>query len=181
MTAGRMIAVVGPSGAGKDSLIAGAIAARPDLVWAKRVITRPSAAGGEPYDGVTQAEFAARKASGQFVLDWHAHGLSYGIPASVLADLAAGRDVIFNGSRAELAAASRQFPDLIVVLITASTAILAQRLAARGREAEADIAVRLARATFELPPGIVVQVVENEGSISQGVARFLAAIQPARA
>jgi ribose 1,5-bisphosphokinase len=179
MNAGRMIAVVGPSGGGKDSLIAGAI--RPGLVWARRVITRPSEAGGEPFEGVSEDEFLRRKLAGEFVLDWQAHGLFYGIPASVRGDLAAGRDVIFNGSRAELAAALAHFSGLIVVLVMAPQHVLAARLAVRGREAEADIARRLARGNFEMPAGIDVRVVDNHGTLEQGIARFNAAIQPVRA
>lgn len=181
MTGGQIFAVVGPSGAGKDSLIAGAMAARPGLVWARRVITRPTEAGGEPFEGVTGAEFARRKARGQFSLDWQAHDLSYGIPISICDELALGRDVIFNGSRAALPAAFAAFPALIVVLVTAPPAVLAQRLAQRGRETVDDMAGRLARATFVLPDGIVPRVVENAGTLDAGIARFLAALQPVRA
>ena len=75
-----IFAIVGPSGAGKDTLIRGALAARPDLRLARRVITRATEAGGEDFDGVTPEDFAARKARGDFVIAWEAHGLSYGIP-----------------------------------------------------------------------------------------------------
>jgi ribose 1,5-bisphosphokinase len=145
------------------------------------VITRPVEAGGEPFEGVSEDEFLPRKAAGEFVLDWQAHGLFYGIPVSVCDDLKRGRDVIFNGSRAGLAAASEQFPGLIVVLVTAPQHVLAARLAARGREVEADIAGRLARGNFEMPAGIDVRVVENDGTLEQGIERFIAAIQPVRA
>lgn len=181
MTVGQIFAVVGPSGAGKDSLIAGAVAVLPDLVWARRVITRPSTAGGEPFEGVTPAEFARRKALRQFSLDWQAHDLSYGIPISICDDLAAGCRVIFNGSRAALPAAIAQFPDLIVVLVTASLPVLARRLAARGREGEANITQRLNRADFAMPAGVTARVVTNDGSLEQGIALFLAALQPASA
>lgn len=181
MTKGRIFAVVGPSGAGKDSLIAGAIAARPRLVWARRTITRPAAAGGEPFEGVSEAEFVRRKAEGAFVLDWQAHGLHYGIPVSVLGVLSQGKDVIFNGSRAELHAALEKFPNLIVVLVTADPQILATRLAARGREAEPDIVKRLQRPDYAMPTGIVPRLVANNGTLDAGIARFLAALQPVRA
>ncbi len=181
MSSGQIFAIVGPSGAGKDSLIAGAVAARPDLVWARRVITRPSAAGSEPFDGVTAKEFARRKALGRFCLDWQAHGLSYGIPISICDDMAAGRDVIFNGSRAALPDAIVRFPNLIVVLVTASPAVLAQRLSARGREGAVDIARRLSRADFVMPAGMPVRIVTNNGNLEQGVQDFIKALQPARA
>jgi phosphonate metabolism protein PhnN/1,5-bisphosphokinase (PRPP-forming) len=168
-------AVVGPSGAGKDTLIAGALRLRPDLRLVRRVITRPAKAGGEDFDGVTGTEFADRLARGDFALHWQAHGLHYGIPR----DQVAGPGVVvFNGSRAALPLARAVFPDLRVIVVTAPDAVLAARLAARGREAEADIRARLARAAFALPEGLDAVTVVNDSTPEQGVARLLAALQP---
>ncbi|MGL6208736.1 MAG: phosphonate metabolism protein/1,5-bisphosphokinase (PRPP-forming) PhnN, partial [Paracoccaceae bacterium] len=151
-----LYAIVGPSGAGKDTLIAGARAVRPDLVVVRRVITRPSAAGGEDFEGVTEPAFAARLSAGEFALDWQAHGLWYGIPA---AQIDPARDVLFNGSRVALPAAQARFSGLVVVLVTAPVPVLAARLAARGRETATDIAARLERAGFDLPDGLAVRQV----------------------
>jgi ribose 1,5-bisphosphokinase len=177
---GRVVAVVGPSGAGKDTLIAAAQAARRDLHVVRRVITRAEEAGGEPYEGVTEADFAARQYRGAFALTWQAHGLHYGIPASAMDAIAEGRDVIFNGSRAMLAEAWEVFPNLAVILVTAPVGVLAERLARRGRETPAEIAARLTRQLYEVPPGIPVRVVENGGRLEDAVAAFLAALQPDR-
>jgi ribose 1,5-bisphosphokinase len=177
---GRIFAVVGPSGAGKDTLIEAARRARPDLHVVRRVITRAEGAGGEPYEGVTEEDFAARKAAGGFVLDWEAHGLRYGIPVSVERAMSEGRDVIFNGSRAMLGAAWETFPGLMVILVTATPPVLAERLAARGRESRGEIAERLARTSYDVPYGIAVRVVENDGPLDRAVADFLAALQPDR-
>lgn len=174
---GRLFALVGPSGAGKDTLLAGARVQRPDLAVVRRVITRPSAAGGEDFEGVTEAVFADRLAAGAFALHWQAHGLRYGIPLAELAPLREGRDVIFNGSRQALQAARDRFPDLTVIVVTAPVQVLAERLAARGRETRSDIEARLTRAGFALPEGITAQEVVNDGPPAQGVARFLAALQ----
>ena len=177
---GRIFAVVGPSGAGKDTLIAAARAVRRDLHVVRRVITRAEDAAGEPFEGVTADDFALRAARGDFVLTWAAHGLHYGIPASVLDAVGEGRDVIFNGSRAMLTEAWEVFPNLTVILVTAPIQGLAERLAARGRETTGDIAARLARARYEVPPGIPLRVVENGGRLEDAVAAFLAALQPDR-
>ncbi|MDF3855251.1 phosphonate metabolism protein/1,5-bisphosphokinase (PRPP-forming) PhnN [Paracoccus sp. P2] len=173
----RLVAVVGPSGAGKDTLMALACAARPDIRAARRVVTRPAEAGGEDFDGVTEAEFAARERAGAFALHWRAHGLGYGIPAAALAGQGT---LLINASRAVLAEARARFPGLTVLLVTAPPEVLARRLAGRGRESGADQAARLARAGFPLPPGIVPRVVVNDGTPEQGLARFLAALQPER-
>lgn len=171
-------AIVGPSGAGKDTLMAGALRARPDLHLVRRTITRPEAAGGEEFEGVTDAEFAARKARGDFALDWQAHGLCYGLP---WAEFNRPGHVVFNGSRGALLAARSVFPDLRVILVTAPPEVLAARLAQRGREPLEDIAARLARADFALPPGIAATTVMNDGTAEQGIARLLAAFQPVSA
>lgn len=173
-----IIAVVGPSGAGKDTLIAGAVARCPDLRRVRRVISRASEAGGEDYEAVSADEFTGRRARGEFALDWMAHGLHYGIPK---AQVEGGGTVIFNGSRLALAAAREAFAGLRVVLVTAPDAVLAERLARRGRESEADIRTRLARAAFTLPEGIAAVRVMNDTTPEEGIARLIAAIQPQRA
>lgn len=173
-----IFAIVGPSGAGKDTLIRGALAARPDLALVRRVITRPTEAGGEDFEGVLPEAFAARKARGDFALTWEAHGLSYGIPRD---QVTGPGDVLFNGSRAALPLAAQVFPGLRVILVTAPDMILAARLAARGRETARDIRKRLARAAFEMPEEIDFQTVVNDSSPQIGTQRLLAALQPLRA
>jgi phosphonate metabolism protein PhnN/1,5-bisphosphokinase (PRPP-forming) len=177
---GQLFAVVGPSGAGKDTLIEAARKARPDLVVVRRVITRPESAGGEDFEGVTEAEFAARKSRGDFALDWRAHGLRYGIPARAIALRSAGQDVLFNGSRAALDAAALLAPDLTVIRVTAPSAVLMERLLARGRESRDEIEARVQRASYDVPASLHVIDVRNDGPLEQGVARFLDALQPAK-
>lgn len=178
---GRLFAVVGPSGAGKDTLIDAARIARPDLVIARRVITRPASAGGEDYEGVSLFEFTARKAARAFALDWKAHGLCYGIPANTLALRDSGRDVLFNGSRAALDGAARLWPDLTVIRVSAPSAVLMERLLARGRETRDQIADRISRASYDVPASLRVVDVVNDGPLDQAIARFLAALQPVSA
>lgn len=180
---GTLIPVVGPSGAGKDTLIDAARIARPDIFYPRRVITRPESAGGEVYEGVTSLEFQRRRRAGGFAFHWEAHGLSYGIPAEIGEMLAEGRDVLFNGSRGVIEEARARFRPLRVIVVTAPVRVLAARLAARGRETEADIAARLSRAAYASPEGPDVAVVRNDGTLEEGVAAFLAAIaaQPERA
>ena len=175
---GRVFAVVGPSGVGKDTLLQGAVAASPALHWARRTVTRPESAGGEPFEGVAPGEFAALSRAGLFALEWAAHGLSYGIRATEFEGLHRGHDVLFNGSRVAVPCALVQFPGLTVLRISAPSRILADRLVARGRESLADIQARLARASYEVPAGPPVIDIANDSTPDVGVARLLAAIQP---
>lgn len=180
MSAGRLFAVVGPSGAGKDTLIDAALKARPDLVKARRVITRPEAQGGEDFERVSGEEFETRRAAGEFALHWQAHGLRYGIPKTIDGGLSAGRGVIFNGSRAVLLWAQALYPSLSVLLVTAPVPVLARRLAGRGRETREQIETRLTRADYDIPPGLPVQRINNDGPLDQAVEDFLAVLEKAR-
>jgi phosphonate metabolism protein PhnN/1,5-bisphosphokinase (PRPP-forming) len=176
-----LVAVVGPSGAGKDTLMQAARARLADdgrFRFVRRSITRPAGAGGEDHAALSEAEFVARRDGGAFALWWAAHGLFYGIPRDIEEDMAAGRVVVANLSRAALPDASRY--RLRVLEITAPLALRATRLAARGREEVADIAARLAREA-PLPAGLAVETVMNDAAVADGVARVLAVLSRAAA
>ena len=178
---GRLFAVVGPSGAGKDTLIDAARAARPDLVIVRRAITRPQSAGGEDFEGISDTTFDARLRAGEFGLWWKANGLRYGIPAASLDLRDIGRDVLFNGSRAALDQAALRFPDLVVIRVTAPSQVLMERLLARGRETREEITARIARSGLDLPAGLQVVDVLNDGPLPKATAAFLAVLQPVSA
>lgn len=172
-----LLLIVGPSGAGKDALLA---AARDQLGedhrfrFVRRVITRPPGMVGEEYDSLTVQEFELQRDSGGFALSWRAHGLHYGIPADISLDLAQGRVVIANVSRAMVAEAAQRFP-VQVVEIRAPADLIARRLAARGREDAVDVARRLAR-QIELPLPVEREVVMNDGTIAEGARRLVAVL-----
>ncbi len=176
--AGRLVLVVGPSGAGKDSLIDAArkaLAGQPRFVFARRLVTRPSSPESEDHDSLSAADFAARQAAGAFFLHWDAHGLSYALPGSIADDLAAGRTVIANVSRDVIEQARRRHPATTVVCVTAPPEVLEQRLLARGREDAGGVRDRLARSAAQ-PAGSGVFTIVNDGPLDTAVATFLAAL-----
>lgn len=179
MTKGLAIAVVGPSGAGKDTLMRGAMAAMPSLHLQQRVITRP-VDPSEDFLSVSRPEFARMKAQGDFVLDWEAHGLCYAIPSAALACIDAGETVLLNLSRGAVSAAAAVFPRLLVLYVFARPDVLAARLSARGREDAADISRRIQRAhdgaqDLSLP----VTHIDNSDSVEHALDQFLTAIRKA--
>lgn len=168
MKNGRLILLVGPSGAGKDTVLAYAkthLSDYPQCVFTRRVITRPTGQD-EDCESVSVDAFKQRR----FALSWFAHGLYYGLPESIESDLAAGKTVIANVSRAIIPQA-RETYNCLVVEVTAPIAILAQRLAQRGRETEADIAKRLASA--KTPSAADVTII-NDGLPEEAGAMLLA-------
>ncbi|MCB1311879.1 MAG: phosphonate metabolism protein/1,5-bisphosphokinase (PRPP-forming) PhnN [Sedimentitalea sp.] len=173
-----VIAVVGPSGVGKDSLIRALAAHDPGYRAVRRVITRPGGAG-EAHIPVSPAEFARIAARGGFALHWRAHGLRYGIPGEVDALCLGCRGVLVNLSWQVLAEAQARFGDLVVLSLSADPGILAARLARRGRESGAERSVRLKRAGLVLPEGLRrVHRIDTVGTPQEVLRAALACLQP---
>lgn len=176
---GRLVLVVGPSGAGKDSLLREAtlrLASDRHIVFPRRVITRPSHDEAEAHDSLTVEEFVAAEAQGRFALSWQAHGLHYGIPVSLLDELESGRTAAVNVSRAIIAEAASRFPTLAVLNVTAPAEIIAARLARRGREAPADIAARIARDAPRLDDRIETVTIVNDTTLEAAARAFTSAL-----
>lgn len=173
---GLLVLVVGPSGAGKDTLLAYArnrLSGR-DILFARRRITRASD-HTEDHESIDLAAFEQGVAEGQFPLYWRANGLGYALGDEVREAIEAGRTVVANGSRATIAEARLRFERIKVVLVTAPLSVLAARIAARGREAGDDAAQRMAREpTLDAPPDIGII---NDGAIEQAGERLVAYLQ----
>lgn len=177
---GKLILLIGPSGAGKDSLID---AARPQLAAARveiarRVITRSPEAKGEAAIGVDAEQFERMKLQGAFAMHWQANGLQYGIPRQIDEWLAQGRSVLVNGSRGHLAQARIRYPDLLAIRVDVSLDILRQRLQARGRETQAEIDQRLARhVSLSDAADDGVRTVDNSTTLSTAVEALLGVLR----
>ena len=171
---GGLVYVMGPSGAGKDTLINYA-RARVDpaaVIFAHRFITRPAAAGGENHITLSEREFAARRDAGLFALTWNSHGLWYAIGVEVDTWLSRGLAVVVSGSRAAWPTAQVRYSNLRGLVVDAPTAIRAARLIARGREDECAIRARLER-EVALPFGERLQLVYNDGPVAAAGEQFV--------
>lgn len=162
---GRLVLVVGPSGAGKDTLLRLAQAACADdhdIVFPRRVVTRASSAD-EDNIALSPDEFARARDHGDFAVHWDAHGHSYALPLEINDDIRAGRAVVVNVSRTVIAALRGIYANVIVVAIAAPPDVLAQRLAARARHSDGNIADRLARSVDDASTNADVTIL-NAGS-----------------
>lgn len=180
---GAWVFVCGPSGSGKDSVMAyaqQALAARPDIVFTRRFVTRPAHAGSD-HDALTPAAFAVLLQAGGLRWHWQAHGFSYGIASQYGDAVRAGGLVVVNGSRAH-AHSLPVSPDVRVVHVTADAEALARRLRQRGRDSAEAVAQRLERnADFDGTKADCVIV--NNGELADAgrqLADYLAEASPAQ-
>jgi ribose 1,5-bisphosphokinase len=181
---GRVVLMVGPSGAGKDAVLGEAtrrLGDNPGFLFPRRVVTREANAA-EDHDTLTLAEFAAELQRGTFALHWEAHGLSYGIPAEIDTAVRAFRCVVFNASRRIVPAARARYTNLAVVLVDAPFDLRARRLATRDREPAKDVHARLQRVVAEFDTDDVDLTIENSGALREAcdaLADWLRAYQRA--
>jgi ribose 1,5-bisphosphokinase len=162
---GRLVLVVGPSGAGKDTLIGLAKAACADdrnIVFPRRLITRQASAS-EDNEEVSAGSFREALARDEYAMHWEAHGHCYALPRAIDDEIRAGHTVVANVSRTVIAAMRRVYGSVLVVSITAPPNVLAERLAMRGRGSDGKIAHRLHRTVDEAAAAPDVTIV-NTGS-----------------
>jgi ribose 1,5-bisphosphokinase len=175
---GRLILVVGPSGAGKDTLIGLARAACADdheIVFPRRVVTRQATAF-EDNEQVSFEAFRQARGRGEFAVYWEAHGHGYGLPRAVDDELRAGRTVVANVSRTVIEAMRHGYADVTVVSITAPPEILSQRLAARARSSDGKITERLNRAVDDAAAAPDVTIT-NVGSVEDHASQLIRVIR----
>ena len=144
---GRLVLVVGPSGAGKDTLLGlarAACAEDRDIVFPRRVITREASAS-EENEEVSIGTFQEALARGEYAVHWQAHGHCYALPRSIDDDIRAGRAVVANVSRTVIGALREAYADVVVISITAPPDVLARRIAMRARSSDGAAENRLRR------------------------------------
>ncbi|MDP2800820.1 MAG: phosphonate metabolism protein/1,5-bisphosphokinase (PRPP-forming) PhnN [Phreatobacter sp.] len=171
---GRLVLVVGPSGAGKDTLLAAVrqrLAGDESFLFPRRIVTRPPS---ETEDNVEADETMFRRIAeaGGFALTWTAHGHHYGIPAVIDHALYGGRTAVCNVSREVVAVARRRYRNVTVVEITAPADVLLARVAARARSTDGDPTARVERrVAAAVEPDVVIV---NDGALQAATERLLA-------
>jgi ribose 1,5-bisphosphokinase len=175
---GRLVLVVGPSGAGKDTLLGLAKAACVDdrnIVFPRRVITREASAS-EQNEEVSRDAFRQALSRGEYAVHWEAHGHCYALRREIDDELCAGRTVIANVSRTVIGALRHAYADVMVVSITAPPQVLAERLAMRKRSSDGKIESRLGRTIDETLAAPDVTIL-NTGSADYHARQFVRIIK----
>lgn len=175
---GRLLYLMGASGAGKDSLlhfVRGQIRAAERIVVAHRYITRPPSEG-ENHIALSAEEFTVRETGGLFAFTWRSHGFHYGIGIEIETWLSAGFTVVINGSREAYATFLAARPDMVGILVTVPRDVLRERLVARGRESIDAINARLERNdAMQLPSGVIQ--IDNSGTLDSAGSALLVALR----
>ena len=173
---GRLILVVGPSGAGKDTLLGlakAACAEDTNIVFPRRVVTR-EASSSEDNVQLDPEDFRQALARGDFAMHWEAHGHCYGLPSEIDDDIRAGRSVVVNASRTVIDAARRVYANVTVIVITAPPEVLAERLKMRLRSSDGRVEDRLSRTVDTTAPDVTIL---NVGSPEDHARRLVRAIK----
>jgi ribose 1,5-bisphosphokinase len=170
---GALVLVVGPSGAGKDTLLGAAqamLASDSRIVFPRRAVTREASAF-ENNEAVTHADFDRAVASGAYALWWRAHEHGYGVARAIDDAIGKGHVIVVNVSRTIIADARQRYQRLAVVLITAPAEALAERLSTRGRATDGDLGGRLQRASLDTD-GTPDLVISNIGAIEDNARKL---------
>lgn len=154
MQTGLLIIISGPSGVGKNTIIANLFNRLPKLVYSISATTRSPRAGevdGQNYYFLSEATFLEKIAADDF-LEWaKVYQYYYGTPKKAVLDrLAAGYDVILDVD-VQGAIQIKQAYDKAVLIFLAPPSIgeLKKRLIGRQTELESEITERLKYITVE--------------------------------
>lgn len=154
-TAGSLLVIVAPSGAGKTSLVRAMLQARDGIELSVSSTTRkprPGERNGVDYEFLSMPAFEERRAQGDFIEWAKVHGNYYGTSRRWLASRREmGLDVVLEIDWQGARQIREHHPDAVSVFIAPpSIEVLRQRLVGRGQDAPEVIEQRLAAARSEI-------------------------------
>jgi guanylate kinase len=155
MTAGNLLIICAPSGAGKTSLVNALLEREPDIELSISYTTRaprPGENNGRSYHFVSREQFLAMASRGEFLESAEVHGNLYGTSqAWISARRAEGKDIVLEIDWQGAAQVRRLIPDAVgVFILPPSPEALRSRLEERGQDAPESIERRLRAAREEL-------------------------------
>ena len=174
----NIILVVGPSGSGKDTLLRSArkyFAGNDTVAFARRYITRPPDKNEDNYY-VDAIGFDYLQKSGFFLSSWQAHQNYYGIAEHLVREGNGYSTIVCSISRSAIEDFDSRYDNTLTIHVTAAKEILRDRLLKRGRENEADVEKRLARAAKKVEANNLT-VFDNSSNLRESCARFTSLIE----
>lgn len=182
------VVLSGPSGAGKDTILQAALARDASLSTVATAKTRPPRPGerhGVHHLFLTETEFDAMLAAGEFLEHVQVYGHRSGVPRSVVRDLLQrGGTVIVRTDLQGVRTLRRTVPGAVTVCITVPDRdTLERRLRARNTDGEEDLQQRLAAAAGEMDAADEFDyvLVNLDGREEEAVAALLELIRLERA
>ena len=173
---GIIFAVIGNSGAGKDSVIEEVKKMFPgtikELKIPRRVITR-AGSDTEMYEHVEKGLFQEMRASGEFILEWESYNHHYGIRREVFDWVEEGHPVMMNISRTVVKSAREMFPNMKLIFISVPLEVTAERIIERGRESYTEVLNRVVRAQDLQEYENADLVVDNVGDLQETSRKVL--------
>jgi guanylate kinase len=181
-SAGKLIVISGPSGAGKGTLIAGVLKASDRFAVAVSATTRPRRPGeehGREYLFLDDAEFQERVDRGDFVEHVSFAGGRYGtLYSEVERLLEAGKVVILELEIEGAFAIRRRIPDAVLVFIDPPDfATLERRLRDRDTDSAGEIETRLEIAREQLQTRDEFDHVIVNDDVERATSELLATLQ----
>ena len=154
-SAGSLLIVAAPSGAGKSSLVNALLQQEPSIVLSVSFTTRAPRPGEQherEYFFISEAEFLERQSRAEFLESAQVHGNFYGTSKRLIEEHThAGRDVLLEIDWQGAQQVRRQFPDAVgIFILPPSIAALEQRLRQRGQDSDEVIARRVSNAAGEI-------------------------------
>ena len=183
---GILFVVSSPSGGGKGTLIQHVLKKVPNLSYSVSFTTRTPRNGevnGREYFFVSQENFEAMVAAGEF-LEWaHVHGKLYGTARKQVAhEIAEGRDIILEVDVQGAASVRTLMADSVsIFILPPSFEILKERLRARGTDSPEELDLRLRRAPFELKDYSAFEYVILNDDVDRAANQMAAIIHAERA
>ena len=149
-----LMAVSGPSGVGKGTIVKTLLQRREDVVESVSCTTREPREGevnGKHYFFISHEEFERRIREDDF-LEYDEHfGNYYGTPKSFVTETLKSKSVILEIDVVGALNAKKTYPECVLVMIVPpSVEELKKRLLGRGTEGKDEIENRLARLEYEL-------------------------------
>ncbi|HEY8900767.1 MAG TPA: guanylate kinase [Chthoniobacterales bacterium] len=186
---GILFVLSAPSGAGKTTLTT-SLRHKPDFVYAVSCTTRAPRAGevhGEDYFFLTEEDFKARVAAGEFLEHAEVHGRYYGtLKQTVIEHLSAGVDVLIDidtQGAVNIRACDDPFIQAAladVFIMPPSLEELRRRLKKRGTETDEQIEVRIRNAATEMKSWRDYRYTLISGSMEEDIEKFRAVMRAER-